>query len=114
MTGPSLSLTQATLCAAISKLDTYRGEAALFTWLCTFCRHEISAFFKRNSRQPHTVDLVEDSPELTAALDSLWVLTGDGPEHSLRRKEIARLVHVILDRLPEQYANALEWKYVEG
>ncbi|MBF8300295.1 MAG: polymerase sigma-70 factor, subfamily, partial [Acidobacteria bacterium] len=33
---------QATLCKAIAKLATYRGEAALFTWLCTFCRHEIS------------------------------------------------------------------------
>ena len=36
-------VTQATLCAAIRKIGTYRGEAALFTWLCTFCRHELSA-----------------------------------------------------------------------
>ena len=105
---------QATLCAAISKLGTYRGEAALFTWLCTFCRHEISAHFLRTRRQPQTIDLVEDSPEVAAALESLWAMTGDGPEHSLRRREIERLVHVTLDHLPGRYANALEWKYVEG
>lgn len=105
---------QATLCAALSKLDTYRGEAALFTWLCTFCRHEISAYFKRIHREPPTVDLAEEIPEVAAALESLWVLTGEGPEESLRRREIERLVHVTLDHLPARYANALEWKYAEG
>lgn len=29
-------IVQATLCRAVTKLATYRGEAALFTWLCTF------------------------------------------------------------------------------
>ena len=35
---------QATLCAVIAKLRTYRGEAALFTWLCTFCRHDVKSY----------------------------------------------------------------------
>jgi RNA polymerase sigma-70 factor (ECF subfamily) len=105
---------QATLCQAITKLHTYRGEAALFTWLCTFCRHEISAYFKRTNRQPETTDFAEDSPEVRAALESLWVLGGEHPETSLRRQEIARLVHVVLDHLPGRYGDALEWKYLEG
>lgn len=33
---------QLTLSKALAKIGTYRGEAALFTWLCTFCRHELS------------------------------------------------------------------------
>lgn len=105
---------QATLCAAISKLRTYRGEAALFTWLCTYCRHEISAYYKRINRQPAMVELAENDAEVNAALESLWVLTGDGPEDALRSREVARLVHVTLDRLPRRYADALEWKYVDG
>lgn len=105
---------QATLCKAISKLETYRGEAALFTWLCTFCRHEISAFYRRANRQPATLDLVEDNVEVKAALESLWVLAGEGPEDSLRRKELARWVHVALDSLPLRYADVLEWKYIDG
>src|SRR5213592_4417491 len=28
---------QSTLCRAVRKLTTYRGEAALLTWLCTIC-----------------------------------------------------------------------------
>ncbi len=110
----SEEVVQSTLCKAITKLDTYRGEAALFTWLCTFCRHEISAFYRRANRQPSTVDLVEDDTAIAAALESLWVLGGEGPETELRRKEVARLVHVALDRLPTRYADSLEWKYIDG
>src|SRR5262245_23890982 len=99
---------QATLCKAIGKLHTYRGEAALLTWLCTFCRHEVAAWHARTGRGPATVALVEDEREIAAALDSL------GPEDVLRRDETVRLVHVTLDRLPPRYADALEWKYVDG
>jgi RNA polymerase sigma-70 factor, ECF subfamily len=104
---------QAALCAAISKLHTFRGEATLFTWLCTFCRHEISAYYDRIRRQPPMTELVEQSTEVSAALESLWVLAGAGPEDLLRRTETARLVHVALDRLPGRYADALEWKYID-
>jgi len=62
---------QATLCKVIGKLSTYRGEAALFTWLCTFCRHEISAFCKRSRRRPSRLELREEIPEIRAALESL-------------------------------------------
>jgi RNA polymerase sigma-70 factor (ECF subfamily) len=104
---------QATLCKAISKLQTYRGEAALFTWLCTFCRHEISALYERLDRRP-AIALVEDDVEVIGALESLAALEENGPEDALRRNEIARLVHVTLDRLPVRYADALEWKYIDG
>jgi RNA polymerase sigma-70 factor (ECF subfamily) len=103
---------QATICKAITKLSTYRGEAALFTWLCTFCRHEISAYFKRNRITLRKVDLIEDAPEVRSALESL---DGgfEGPQKALDRAEIGRLVQVVLDQLPSHYGNALEWKYLE-
>jgi len=104
---------QATLCKAIAKLGTYRGEAALFTWLCTFCRHEISGHLQQNRRiAARRVDLVEDSPEIRAALESLGAVA-DGPQQALDRSELARLVQVTLDQLPPHYGNALEWKYLE-
>ena len=42
-------IAQATLVLAIRKAGTWRGEAALFTWLCTLCRHEISAYCRRHA-----------------------------------------------------------------
>lgn len=104
---------QAALSAAVAKLATYRGEAALFTWLCTFCRHEISAYFERNRRARTAVELVEDDPEVAAALDALTAEVG-GPEAAAARGETVRLVHVLLDRLPPRYAAALEWKYIDS
>ena len=105
---------QATLCAAIAKLQTFRGEAALFTWLCTFCRHEVSAFYRRTGRNHAAVALVEDDPEVAAALESLAAASDSGPEAAMRRDETARLVYLLLDRLPPRYAAALEWKYIDG
>jgi len=105
---------QATLCKVVRKLDTYRGEAALFTWLCTFCRHEISAHLRKKQREPQRVSLIEDHPEVRAALESLLADEFVVPDEALRRKELARLVQVALDHLPPKYGDALEWKYIHG
>lgn len=104
---------QATLCKAVGKLATYRGEAALFSWLCTFCRHEVSAYYGRRQRTEHQTHLVEDAPDVRAALESLGAVGADGPDEQLRRRELARLVRVTLDSLPERYGDALEWKYIQ-
>ena len=104
---------QTTLSEALTKLATYRGEAALFTWLCTFCRHEISAYYVRHQRTSQTRPLQEEVPEIRAALESLSALNPDAPDEGLRRRELARLVQVTLDCLPQRYGNALEWKYIQ-
>jgi len=104
---------QATMSAAIRKIATYRGESALFTWLCTFCRHEIAAFCRRAHRDQVSVGLTEDDPAIAAALAAL--AAGEtAQEGALERAETRRLVHVVLDGLPPRYAQALEWKYVDG
>ncbi len=102
---------QAALGRALTRLHTWRGEAALLTWLHTFCRHEISAWCARAARRPVEVDLVDDLPEVRAALDALGA---PDPETTLRRAEIAGLVQTALDRLPGRHADALEWKYIDG
>ena len=104
---------QATLSKAIGKLATYRGEAALFTWLCTFCRHEISAHYRRQHRTAPEIPLIEDTPDVRAALESLAAASGERPDEGLRRGQLARLVRVTLDSLPDRYGDALEWKYIE-
>jgi RNA polymerase sigma-70 factor, ECF subfamily len=105
---------QAALARALGRLQTYRGEAALFTWLCTFCRHEIAALVERRRRAGTAVALVEDAPEVRAALEVLAGSDASGPDDALRRRETARLVQATLDALPPRYGNALEWKYVQG
>lgn len=104
---------QAAICKAIGKLHTYRGEAALLTWLSTFCRHELYAYRKRHNDH-RTVDLLEDDPEVRAALESLRAWNADDLDATIDRKRVASLVQRVLDHLPPHYANALEWKYIDG
>ena len=104
---------QATLCAAMTKIGSYRGEAALFTWLCTICRREMEAYQRKYGRQVQPV-FPEESPEVRASLESLAAVLSEQPDSQLLRTEIARLVQVALDCLPRWYARALEMKYLEG
>ncbi len=106
-------IAQAALLKAIRKLGTYRGEAALKTWLFTFCRHEIAACFEHRSRRPQTVALVDEAPEIRAVLESLSAPDAEGPEAELERKELVALVQLTLDHLPIHYGQALEWKYMQ-
>ncbi len=105
---------QAVLCTAISKLATYRGEASLFAWLCTFCRHEIGAQYKARRRAQGDTPLTEDDPAVRAALESLSSSANYDPDVVLSRMEIARFVQTTLDHLPTLYGDALEYKYVHG
>ncbi len=105
---------QIALSKAIRKLHTYRGEAALFTWLCTICRNELSDHFSKTARHRKHVVLTEDYPEIEAAVDSFRAPPADDPERGFQRLETARLIQVALDRLPPRYGDALEWKYVYG
>jgi RNA polymerase sigma-70 factor (ECF subfamily) len=105
---------QITLTKAIQKLHTYRGEAALFTWLCAICRNETSDWLAKQGRYREHVVLTEDLPEVMAAVDSYQAPQEENPERQAQRAEALRLIQVALDRLPAKYGNVLEWKYIEG
>ena len=105
---------QATLIKAMRKLADYRGEAAMFTWLCQICRREIADQVRSQRRHSEKVVLIEDSEEVRAALESIEAPAADDPLRRCDGAELKRLVHAVLDRLPGRYGEALEWKYVEG
>lgn len=102
-------IVQTTACKALAKLETYRGEAPLFTWLCACCRNEILMHFRRKDRSPSLLALDEDDSGAEVVIQE----PGDHPERALARKEEARRVHSALDLLPPKYARALEWKYLD-
>ena len=104
-------IAQATVCRAIQNLVSFRGEAALLTWVCTICRNELYAYGKRHGRTQ--VALVEDDPEVRAALESLRASSAESLDAALDRSKVASLVRRALDHLPPRYADALEWKYID-
>ena len=105
---------QVTLTRALRKLHTYRAESALFTWLCAICRNETSEWLRSQARYREHVVLIEDFPEVQAAVDTCRAPQDLGPEANYCRAESVRLIQVAMDRLPPHYGDVLEWKYIEG
>lgn len=105
-------LVQSTFCNAIEKLESYRGEAALLSWMCSICRFEITAHYRKARRETVT-DWVEDLPEVRAVLENLATRRATAEDEAMA-KELTRLVHLCLDHLPSHYGQVLEWKYFEG
>ncbi|MBB6094551.1 RNA polymerase sigma-70 factor (ECF subfamily) [Povalibacter uvarum] len=105
---------QATLVKAIRHLANYRGDAALFSWVCQICRHQIVDHLRVHRRHSKHVTLLEDSPDLRAALESIEAPAEDEPLQHYGTEETRRLIRSVLDRLPGRYGDVLEWKYVEG
>jgi RNA polymerase sigma-70 factor (ECF subfamily) len=104
-------IVQTSLIAAMRHLGSWRGEATLFTWLCTICRREIAAWQKRTARRV-IVSIEDDDRSLRAALDSIGAAAA-APDARLARADTGRIVQLALDHLPPRYSRALEWKYLE-
>jgi RNA polymerase sigma-70 factor (ECF subfamily) len=103
---------QGTFATVVRKLASYRGEAALFSWMCAICRYEIAAHWRATYRRPPEVALAEELPDVRAALES-FASSDPNPVAELERRELSRLVRVALDHLPLRYGKVLEWKYLQ-
>jgi RNA polymerase sigma-70 factor (ECF subfamily) len=105
---------QTTLIKAMRKLASWRGDAALFTWVCQICRREIADHVRSAKRHAGRVMLVEDSPEMHAVFESIAAPAAEGPMQIHSAAETRQLIQSVLDRLPARYGDVLEWKYVDG
>ena len=105
---------QSTLVKAMRALAGFRGEAALFSWLCQICRRQIADYLRAHKRHQQNVVLIDDTPGLREALESIAAPASDEPLQGYGTAETRRLVQSVLDRLPSRYGDVLEWKYIEG
>jgi RNA polymerase sigma-70 factor, ECF subfamily len=105
---------QSTLIKAMRNLADYRGDAALFSWLCQICRRQIIDHLRATRRHEDRLVLVEDSNEMRAVLESVAAPAEAEPAHGYTAEETRRLVQSVLDRLPGRYGDVLELKYIEG
>jgi RNA polymerase sigma-70 factor (ECF subfamily) len=105
-------IAQATLCRALESLGSYRGEAALMTWLCTLCRREMSTRWDESRAWSAAPRLVEDDPAIRAALESLLSGEQGDPLRSAGREQVRESILTALDYLPAPYGDILEWKYL--
>jgi RNA polymerase sigma-70 factor (ECF subfamily) len=104
---------QEALIEAIERLEEFRGEAALSTWVTAICRSSVAQLRRRRTDIQPVLDVLGDDPEVRAALERLG---GDGhlPDHAADRMETILVIQAVLDALPPVYGDLLEWKYVDG
>jgi len=106
-------IVQNTLVKAMRNLESYRGDAALLTWVTEICRHELADVHRKAARRP-VHESLDSMESVSAAVLQLRIPEPSEPpgelEMNLRRAAILR----VLDGLPKQYALALEAKYGDG
>jgi RNA polymerase sigma-70 factor (ECF subfamily) len=105
---------QAALAKAMRRIGDFRGESALFTWICQICRREAVDYIRSRRRHVKHLVLIDDRPELRSAIEAIEAPEEFDLVRQYGRAEVGRLVRVVLDRLPSNYGDALEWKYMEG
>ncbi len=103
---------QVVLSNAARRIETYRGQSTLFSWLVTICRREVSKLLASAGRDQDVVSLYADGyADQVASVPGPAV---DEPDMVTERQQLVVRVHESLDRLPERQALALELKYVDG
>jgi len=104
---------QEALIEAIERLEEFRGEAALSTWVTAICRSTVAQLRRRRADTQPVLGVLEDDPEVRTALERLG---GDAhlPDRAADRVETILIIQAVLDALPPVYGDLLEWKYVDG
>jgi RNA polymerase sigma-70 factor (ECF subfamily) len=105
-------IVQTTLIKALRNLSQFRGDSALFTWLCGICGKEIINQHRKTVRQGVSVGLDEKAEQLETVL---WMRAEElDPAVSHEAAEHRRAVVRTLNQLPASYSRALELKYGDG
>ncbi len=107
-------IVQETFCRAFERLDSYRGEASLYGWMCQICRNAMIDRGRRLAREPQQIAVIDDDGTIRSILETLAAPADEQPEAAARRSELVQLIQATLDCLPGHYGDVLEWKYVDG
>ena len=105
---------QKSLVRGVRRLSTYRGDASLFTWLCQIARNEVSDYWERDKAEAARMVGAESSEAVRAAVAVVQSPAADRPDAVRERSDALELVQTVLDELPANYSQVLEWKYLDG
>ena len=79
---------QRTFCKAFERLDTYRGEASLYGWMCQICRNNIVDLGRQRQREFQKVTLLEEDGTIQSILETLAAPAAEEPENQAWRMDV--------------------------
>src|SRR5260221_4404623 len=100
-------IAQETLLHAWQQRDRFVGHASPESWVFSIARHKIADFWRDRGRAP--LQLQDAVHEALLRMDETPI-----PEKLLGCAEMRQRVGEALDRLDEDYAAMLRWRYLEG
>ena len=104
---------QRALCRALRKLEGYRGEASLFTWLAQICRNELADLLAARQRDAQRAPSLDAEGEARDAAHRVAGPASAEPAAGQQARDVAAAVRQVLDELPGRYGEVLEWKYFD-
>ena len=82
-------ITQEAFFKALKKIDSFKGDCSLNTWLCIIAKNTFYSYAKKHSRQvDYSLDII---------------ISDENIEEQFADKEIAYAIHKVLHRLGEPY-----------
>ncbi len=111
--GEAEDVVQETYVRAFTRLDSFRGDSSLATWLSRIAMNEALG---RLRRQRPSVDWTTLEPgTLNAQIIQFPVsATSDDPEKSMAQREIQHVVEQAIDELPEAFRIVFITRVIEG
>jgi RNA polymerase sigma-70 factor (ECF subfamily) len=100
---------QEALVAGVRSAHAYKGQARLFTWLCSIARHKIADHHRRQGRRPE--EIFADLPEVQL---SALMAAGPLPDEVVAQRRTRVAVIEALGRLNDDYRTALIACYLDG
>lgn len=102
---------QDTFCKAIRRLDSYRGDAALYTWMYRICGNALIDYCRKAQR---SAEHLADTDQAQGLINNVKAPGASQPEAAAGRCEMRQVIQGVLDHMPERHAAALEMKYLES
>lgn len=106
----ALDAAQQAFLSAWQKLDTFRQDAAFYSWLYRIA-HNAAMTTKRRKTLP-TVPL--DSGASASVIDPADANPATAPDHQLHRQESGKAIRDALAAVPEDFRTALILKEIDG
>jgi RNA polymerase sigma-70 factor, ECF subfamily len=104
---------QRTLTNALRGLPRYRGDSALFTWLCRICSRQIVDLIRSNAKHARHLARAEHESEARVAITETHALAAHHPDEEYHASQMRALIRSALGNLPHRYGDVLQWKYID-
>lgn len=104
---------QRTLIRALRGLESFRGEAALFSWLAQICRNELADLGEAARRDAGRTLSFDADERVRERVEGVVADPRSDPAAAPETEERTQLLREVLDGLPGRYGEVLEWKYLD-